>query len=166
MKCRLSARRLLISVAFLAAPLWMLSPTISSQETPSNRADSQRLPNPIVGTHEFMELFNEPLYKSLRSSLDDEPSGNEWKKIEGDAYRTAEVANLIALRDMAKEFPEWSQHAQGVQRAALQLVEAAKQNEYSASRKAFASLVESCNSCHRATKPGHAPQLDKPKSER
>ena len=158
----MTRRAMGVGVAALAAGLVIgLQGRAGDEPAKGERPAKADLPTPVVDTHHLMELFNQPLYRSLREQLATAPTGaDEWKKVQADARRVAEVANLIAIRKKAAEHKDWKQHAARVQQAGRELAAAAEKREYPAARLAYIGLVQSCNACHKAAAPDHAPTLE------
>lgn len=87
-------------------------------------------PTPVVNTHHLMELFNRPLYSYLKKAMQEKPQSEEgWKTIHERGLQAAEVANLVALRQVPKDHEQWIQFAADLQRAGVNLAEAAKSEE-------------------------------------
>ena len=133
-------------------------------ETADRAGSSEQLPQPVVGTHELMELFNEPLYKQLKQAMQEEPTGDEqWSAIEHHGFRAAELANLVAIRggEHAEAEPEeWREYSAGLQQAGRELAEAAKTQDFQATQRAYRNLIDRCNACHSHFEPDHAPNLE------
>lgn len=138
---------------------WLLASVdrTSAQEASSGQ---QKLPQPLVNTHDLMELFNEPLYKSLQKSLRSAPGDDEWTSIREDATRIAEVANLVAIREMSDRHPRWDTLSKSLQDIAFRLAESADSKDYQSSRAIFAATIKQCNQCHQEIASGRAPQLE------
>lgn len=124
--------------------------------------EPEDLPAPVVDTHRLMELFNEPLYQALKGALKEEPAEDEaWGAIGDNAYRTAEVMNLVVIQSPDDERAvEWRGYPAVIRRSALNLAAAAENQDIEAARAAFAQVIHSCNACHDAFAPGHAPTLE------
>jgi hypothetical protein len=143
--------------AALTVGLLALGIGASAQDKP--RAES--IPQPVLDAHHLMELFNEPIYHTLRDELAKEPSGEKgWKTVESEAKRAAEVANLIAIRKEAAEHKDWKKHAGQVQQSAQELAAAAAKKDFDAARKSYVAMIGHCNTCHQSTEPKHAPKLE------
>jgi hypothetical protein len=127
----------------------------------SERPAAQRpLPQPVVDTHQLMELFNKPLYEFMREALSQQPTDEKgWQTVRERGLQAAEVMNLVAIREQATEHKEWKQLAAATQRAGLQLAEAGRNQDWQAATGAYRSIIASCNNCHQRVAPDQAPQL-------
>ncbi|MFH5804487.1 hypothetical protein [Alienimonas sp. DA493] len=121
----------------------------------------QTLPAPVVDMHELMELFNEPLYKSLKKKVAEEPGdARAWSGIEHDALAGAEIINLAAIREIGDEHKAaWPELTRSAQQAALDLAHAADAKDWSRTQAAWKALVANCNDCHQKVAPDAAPML-------
>ncbi len=126
------------------------------KKAPSNR------PTAIMGIHELMELFNEPLYDLAKKEVDKgKPSGDEgWETLRNRGLQAAEVANLVAIRPMGEEHrKQWSELTRDVQQAGLDLAHAAEAKDWDKSQDAWRMLIQNCNRCHTTLGSDHAPML-------
>lgn len=146
----------------LAALLMLLAAwsTLGERSTSAQQAADKAadIPQPIVNTHELMELFNQPMYQLLKAEMDkglDDPQ--RWSTIHDRGLQAAEVANLVALR---KSDPQWQSLAGEMQQAGVQLAEAAERKDKELTRKSYRQLIERCNACHQKIAPQEAPSLE------
>jgi len=139
----------LLAVAFVAA-----------DELPSKAPD--RLPTPIVDTHELMEVFSEPLYEHLKKDMAAQPADDKaWSHIKHHGIEAAEIANLIAIRKVAGfDQTEWMTHSRDAQQSGLDLAHAATAKDWPKAQAAYKDLITNCNDCHTASGNDHAPQLE------
>lgn len=141
-----------------AAGVLGLAAFVGGDELPTKAP--QKLPAPIVDTHELMEVFNEPLYEQLKQAMAAQPTaGAGWNKIKDHGIAAAEIANLIALRkneDVAK----WDPLARDAQQSGIDLAHAAAAKDWNRTRAAYTGLIKNCNDCHQAFAPYVAPQLE------
>lgn len=137
-------------------------PFLALARTPASaEPDKETLPRPVVETHDLMKLFNKPLYQLLKDEMQRTDDKKNWNTISERGLQAAEVANLVALRkDGGKDHRQWQQMAADLQSAGLRLSEAARSEDAEQTRQAYQTLITSCNACHQATAPDHAPQLD------
>ena len=163
MTLSLRTRRLLVAFSggALCWAAFVLSGSYASIAQDSTNPDqSNAMPHPLVNTHELMELFNEPLYKSLQKTLRSTPQDDQWDSVQEDAMRLAEVANLISIRDRSDQQPRWNTLAKGLQESAQRLAVAADGKDYESSRAIYMATIKQCNQCHQEIEPGAAPQID------
>lgn len=122
------------------------------------------MPRTVVGAHDLMELFNEPLYEDLKEAMQREANDEErWEMIEHLGVKTAEIANLVAIRngEHASEEPaEWREYSTGMHQAGQELAEAAGTQDFQAVQRAYRGVVNACNACHDHFAPDDAPNLE------
>jgi len=119
----------------------------------------QKLPAPIVDTHELMELFNEPLYKHLKADMGNEPADDKaWNHIKHHGIEAAEIANLIAIRK-SDDVAKWDPLARDAQQSAIELARAAESHDWNKTKSSYEALIKNCNDCHTAFGKDRAPQL-------
>jgi hypothetical protein len=135
-------------------------PASAQSESTQPQSDAQ-LPKPILDVHHLMELFNRPVYEYLKKSVAKQPTeGKGWEEISNRGLQVAEVANLVAIRPRGNSDPEWQEHAASLQQAGVELSEAAKAHDWTATTSAYRQAIGQCNSCHQAKAPEKAPQLE------
>jgi hypothetical protein len=146
---------LLLVAALAAAPLALL---LAADEAPP----AGNPPHPVVGTHELMELFGEPLYDFLKAEVDktETRDAKGWNALRDRGLQTAEVANLIALRQQEENRAKWIEHCAAMQQAGLKLAEVAKAKNTEQIRPAYLGIIQSCNACHKDFDPDHAPEIE------
>lgn len=144
---RASLTIVVIVVAGLAG--WQFSPaTVTSAEPATQKLAQQAVETDV---HEFMEHYNQPIYRRLKESLAADPDnsdGKKWSKIANDSLLLAEVGNLLFLRGPQQNRDAWLRHAVTVRDAGGKLYQAAKQQNGEAARTNFAELIDNCNQCH------------------
>jgi hypothetical protein len=107
-----------------------------------------------------MNLFNKPLYMGLKEEMAQQPANKkQWDELMARGLQTAEIANLVALRQVEGPKEAWLRGAADLQRAGVALADAAKAQQWDATQQAYQGLVQKCNNCHRALAPDEAPQL-------
>jgi hypothetical protein len=117
-------------------------------------------PMPVVDVPDLMRLFNKPLYMSLKEKMMQQPANQaEWDDLTAKGLQAAEIANLVALREVDPGREAWIQGAAGLQRAGVAFADASKTGEWNATRQAYVGLLQTCNQCHQARAPQEAPQL-------
>jgi hypothetical protein len=124
-------------------------------------AGAQSLPPaPVVDVPGLMRLFNKPLYMGLKEQMAQPPANKQqWDELMARGLQAAEIANLVALRPVEPEREGWLQGAAGLQQAGVAFADAAKAQQWDATRQAYEGLVQACNNCHRIRAPDKAPQL-------
>jgi hypothetical protein len=119
-----------------------------------------QLPAPILEVKALMGLFNRPLFVSLKEKMA-QPAANDrqWEDLANLGMQGAEIANLVAIRNVQQGREAWLQGAGNLQRAGLALAEAAKTKQWNAAQQAYMGVIQSCNACHQARAPETAPQI-------
>ncbi len=135
--------------------------TARSNQSSADESDRQtKLPVPVIDTHDLMSLFNEPLLKRLQDAMSSKPTDQTaWAAIADHGRQAAEIANLIAIREMQEKHPRWVELCAPLQFAAIDLAEAGDQNDFQAATVAYRNLIQRCNDCHQQIAAGHAPIL-------
>ncbi len=107
-------------------------------------------PQPVEkDMHEFMEYVFEPSYKRLRAHIAAEPADKSvWKAIKSDSLILAESSNLLWFRQPNENATEWNRLAIAVRRVGGHLYQAARKQNYDATRQNYIKMLEQCNSCH------------------
>lgn len=137
--------------------------TWASAQTEKPEAEaSKKLPQPVVDTHELMEIFSEPLHDDLKEKMAKPPENpRAWKLLARQGYRAAEIANLISMRERSDEHAKiWQKEASDAQQGGIDLANAAKKQDWTAAQTAYKSIIKSCNSCHQHVDPDHAPKIE------
>ncbi len=63
-----------------------------------------------------MQLFNKPLYMSLKEKMAQQPANAEqWNDLMGKGLQAAEIANLVALRRVEASKVQWLRGAADLQ---------------------------------------------------
>jgi hypothetical protein len=142
-------------------PAGVLAAWLATESSAQNR-ERAKLPRPVVNTHVLMERFQEPLFEALSQAVKQEPADRmQWRALEQNAIRAAEIANLTAIREVpADDRNAWLQLCEASQSSAQELAAAAKSADYDSTRKAWGRFVEACNACHKRFEPEHAPVLE------
>ena len=150
---------LIAGIAVSAAGMLVTQPY--ADDTESVRRSHAELPQPVVDTHDLMELFNQPLFKYLKEAMKQEPSGDEgWSTLQERGLQAAEVMNLVAMRDGREaQHANWKKHVRTAYKAGLQLNESAKARDWQKTQAAYQRLVRNCNECHQDVASDHAPQI-------
>lgn len=129
---------------------WQLSSTTVTSAEPT----VQKLAQQAVETdvHEFMEHYNQPIYRRLKAALAADPDNQDkqqWGRIADDSLLLAEVGNLLFLRGPQQNRDAWLQHAVTVREAGSKLYHAAKQQNGAAAQNNYNQLIDNCNQCHK-----------------
>jgi hypothetical protein len=146
----------------LIRPLtWLLCASLSATAITSAYSQSPIAPGPkrVVDTGELMQLFIRPAYHELQSAMTKPPaSRQDWAAIYRAAVRLAEMENLIFFREPNRytsqpEFPVLAARARDttaeVVRLTLAAMPGAKEEDFSAIRRAYEAISTSCTACHR-----------------
>ncbi len=123
----------------------------------------EKLPTPVVDTHELMEVFYERLYEHLKADMTAEPADKKaWSHLKHHGFEAAELANLVAIRTVEDDAlrAKWAGLSRDGQQAGLDLAAAATAKDWPKTQAAYQSLVKNCNACHEASGDDHAPQLE------
>jgi len=115
------------------------------------KAPPASAPAPVpVSMHDFMEgVFQSP-YRRLKVAMAEEPKDSAgWKAIRSDSLILAEGGNLLLLRLPEKDTDSWTAHSIDTRSAGAELVTAAKAKNFTEARKAYESMLNHCNACHR-----------------
>lgn len=145
--------RLLLSFLF-STILGVVTWTLATTDSPVKADDAKTADNDIQPVdddmHHFMEYVFEPSYKRLKAAMAAEPSDKQaWKGIKGDALTLAECANLLAMRMPKENGYGWKPFSLQVRGHGSQLYQAARKSDYPAARKAYTSMLQQCNACHK-----------------
>ena len=157
-----SRGRALFPWMLIVIPAAMAGFWLASESAAQNRSESAKLPRPVVNTHVLMERFQEPLFEALSQAVKQEPRERmQWRALEQNAIRAAEIANLTAIREVPPaDRNAWLQLCAVNQSSAQELAAAAKATNYESTKKAWGRFVEACNACHKRFEPEHAPILE------
>jgi hypothetical protein len=144
--------RILFSFLFFAS-LGIVTWTLGTVGSPVEADDAKPADNDIQPVdddmHHFMEYVFEPNYKRLKAAMATEPSDKQaWKGIKGDALTLAECANLLVMRVPENGYG-WKPYSLQVRGYGSQLYQAARKSDYPAARKAYTSMLQQCNACHK-----------------
>ncbi len=124
-------------------------------QSTANAIPAHSLPPELVpvdtNMHDFMEgMFQSP-YRRLKEAIASEPKDNNgWKAIRSDLLILAEGSNLLILRKQEKDQAKWDEYGVASKQAGEIAFKAAKQKNFSESRKAYESMLIHCNDCHKA----------------
>jgi hypothetical protein len=144
--------RILFSFLFFAS-LGIAAWTLVTVDSPVEADDAKPADNDIQPVdddiHHFMEYVFEPNYKRLKAAMATEPADKQvWKGIKGDALTLAECANLLAMR-VPEDGYMWKDISLRVRGQGSQLYQAARKSDYASARKAYTSMLQQCNACHK-----------------
>lgn len=149
-------RRFAICLLTLSTAALIATSRPAAHAEPGESA-SPGLPQPIVDTHDLMDLFNRPLYKQLKAEMQASADQKNWQAISDRGWQTAEVANLVAMR---RDQPQWRQLAADLQDAGMRLGKAARAEDEAQTTEAYRAVIERCNACHQTVAPARAPTLE------
>ena len=78
-----------------------------------------------------------------------EPADKQaWRAIKEDSLTLAECANLLAMR-VPEDGYMWKDISLRVRGQGSQLYQAARKSDYASARKAYTSMLQQCNACHK-----------------
>ncbi|MFO0811420.1 MAG: hypothetical protein U0746_22550 [Gemmataceae bacterium] len=134
----------LISLSALDGVL--LSPAGGADNPPSKHAQV-----PVTTSmHDFMESVFQSPYRRLKTAMATEPKDNAgWKAIRSDAMILAEGGNLLLTRKPEKNADKWDEFSAASRDAGADLFRAAKKKDFATAKKAYASMLNHCNACHK-----------------
>jgi len=159
MKRSTTTAKLLIAVGILTIggfAVVEITPSFAQNDSGS----PNRMPAAVVGTHELMEMFNQPLYKRLSAAMAKPPQNDrQWKTLAERGWQAAEIANLVAIRDHEHSTDAWTSFSSQLQRHGSELAEAAESKDFATAKEAYTSLIGTCNACHNRYGANHAPFL-------
>ncbi|MFO0939696.1 MAG: hypothetical protein U0930_02900 [Pirellulales bacterium] len=129
--------------------VWVNSqPQISASE-PIAVADGEMKPVD-VNMHDFMEGMFQVPYRRLKTAMEKEPTDPPgWKALRSDALILAEACNLLLIRKPEKDVPDWLKYSIASRDAGADIVKAAKQKDFAASKEAYIRMLDHCNACHK-----------------
>lgn len=146
-------------IAVVATAGWTMLDDHSRAQDAAQPAARKTLPTPVVDTHHLMELFNKQVYIYMKKSVAKQPADDDgWSQISDRGLQVAEVANLVALREV-EDSEQWLEAAAGLQQAGIELADAAKSHQWDATQASYRKVIQQCNDCHQARAPDEAPQL-------
>ncbi|SRR6056297_3011496 len=151
----------LVLLLFIGGLALFWTQSADSMQTSENQAKpSDSLPTPILNTHDLMEAFNQPYYRSLKQEMSEEAqTEKKWESIAQRGLQAAEIANLVAIRDTDHDEKKWRQYSVDLQEAGKRLSQAAKSRDFAATSEAYRGLLQSCNQCHTELAGPHAPRI-------
>jgi len=105
--------------------------------------------------HEFMEYVFQPTYLRLKASMAAAPADNKgWKAVKSDSLILAESCNLLFARKPDEHGEDWTKHAKASKTHGAELYKAAKEKNFEAATKAYQSMLNNCNACHKQFEDG------------
>ena len=148
------SRTSFLTILLVLASLGLYCLSVTPVNSPARADDAKAADNDIQPVddemHHFMEYVFEPNYKRLKASMAAEPTEKQtWKAIKGDSLTLAECANLLALRVPEKDGYGWKAYSLQVRGYGSQLYQAARKSDYAGARKAYTSMLQQCNACHK-----------------
>ena len=147
------SRTSFLTILLVLASLGLYCLSMTPVNSPARADDTKAADNDIQPVddemHHFMEYIFEPNYKRLKAALATEPADKQvWKGIKGDALTLAECANLLAMR-VPEDGYMWKDISIRVRGQGSQLYQAARKSDYASARKAYTSMLQQCNACHK-----------------
>ena len=144
---RLSALLVVIGLSVFAWAVGTGDFSVIGEETKSAGLN----PHPVdEDMHHFMEYIFEPNYKRLKAGMANAPKEKKiWKAIKADSLTLAECANLLLMRVPDEDAREWRKLSVAVRAHGGELYQAARKADYTAARKAYVTMLNNCNACHK-----------------
>ena len=143
----LSALFVLVSVSLIGLGMATGGSSVGGREAKSAANGPQPVDDDM---HHFMEYVFEPNYKRLKDGMANAPEDKKaWKAIKGDVLTLAECANLLLMRVPDDDADTWRKLSVAVRMHGGELYQAARQSDYATARKAYVSMLNNCNSCHK-----------------
>lgn len=140
-----------LSIAAVAAVATVLASTafVSSGEHCLQPSDDANV-RPVVDVHHLMEDIVESAFDTVQSGLGERPAdAKAWKRVRGASVTIAETGNLLlGRRPEDAEAKEWAALAGSLRDRGEELYKAARAKDYDAAKRAYATVVTACNSCH------------------
>jgi hypothetical protein len=103
-----------------------------------------------VNMHDFMEGMFQVPYRRLKAAMEKQPTDPAgWKALRSDALILAEGSNLLLVRKPEKDVADWLKYSSASRDAGADLIKAAKQNNFEASKEAYLRMLDHCNACHK-----------------
>jgi len=148
------SRTSFLTILLVLASLGLYCLSMTPVNSPARADDTKAADNDIQPVdedmHHFMEYVFEPNYKRLKAAMATEPADKQaWKGIKGDALTLAECANLLAMRTPKEGGYGWKPFSLQVRGHGSQLYQAARKSDYAGARKAYTSMLQQCNACHK-----------------
>lgn len=121
---------------------------ISASEPTTVAADELK---PVdVNMHDFMEGMFQAPYRRLKVAMEVEPTDAAgWKALRSDALILAEGSNLLLIRKPEKDVDDWLKYSNASRDAGAEIIKAAKQKNFEASKEAYVRMLDHCNACHK-----------------
>ncbi len=149
---KLSVLTLALGLTFTVT--WLnYQPQISAVE-PVPADDST--PKPVdVNMHDLMEGMFQAPYRRLKTAMEKEPADPPaWKALRSDALILAEGSNLLLLRKPEKDVADWVKYSVASRDAGAEILKAAKNKDFAASKEAYVKMLDHCNACHKQFEKG------------
>lgn len=133
----------------LGLAIWQRFPPVAAKGEIVPDADADG-PTQIIGNDELMKLLFDTNYVLLRKNLEEEPRDRAWRQVYIGAYTLAEVTNLLYSREDEEYMltDEWRDLVKIGRKAAIDVGEAVKLQDYDLTLKNYLVLIETCNACH------------------
>jgi len=115
---------------------------------------ANNLPAEIVpvdtNLHDLMEGMFQAPYRRLKEAIASEPKDNNgWKAIRSDVLILAEGSNFLVLRKQETEQAKWDEYSLASKLSGEMAFKAAKQKNFTETRKAYEAMLTHCNACHK-----------------
>lgn len=144
-------RRIIICLALCSSlsVIWLNFQFQTTAAEPTGVADEEIKPLD-VNMHDFMEGMFQAPYRRLKVAMEKEPTDPQgWKALRSDAIILAEGSNLLLIRKPEKDVEDWLKHSVATRNAGAEIIKAAKQRNFTASKEAYVRMLDHCNACHK-----------------
>ena len=145
-------RMLVLTLGLLLASAYLLSCNASSEQ-PLPADDKEQVDKGVpveTSMHDFMEGVFQGSYRRLKQAMStDNKTNATWKIVRGEALTLAEGGNLLLLRKPKQDVNDWVRYSVASRDAGAELFKAAKKKDAVAAKKAYGTMLQHCNACHK-----------------
>jgi len=144
--CFLTLLLVLIGLGFYWLPMAPLNSPARADDTRATGNEIQPVDDDM---HHFMEYVFEPNYKRLKAAMGSKPADKQtWAAIKEGSLTLSECANLLMMREPENGYM-WKSISMQVRGYGSELYQAARKSDYDAAGKAYVSMLQQCNACHK-----------------
>jgi hypothetical protein len=147
----MNVRMSIVALVLVLPALWAVHASLPSLRATGadNPAKTTAVPVDIT-MHDFMEGVFQGPYRRLKAAIANEPKDNAgWKAVRSESLILAEGGNLLLLRKPEKDADKWAEFSTASRDAGAELFKAAKKKDFTASKKAYETMLTHCNACHK-----------------
>jgi hypothetical protein len=148
----MSIRKLAITSGLLLASVYSLNcNAYTERPLPTDDKEQADKAVPVeTSMHDFMEGVFQGSYRRLKQAMStDNKTNATWKAVRGEALTLAEGGNLLLLRKPKKDVSDWVRYSVASRDAGAELFKAAKKKDDAAAKKAYGTMLQHCNACHK-----------------